>query len=105
MSDKCMALCRRQNALAKGGQAKAIESGEAEDPEVSNLASHTGTSASCTVAIMRLWPNVATHHAEFTHMSCILCYVSYQLWCSCNKSIGWFKTDMRHSLVLDIQPT
>ena len=34
MSEKRMALCRRQNALAKGGQAKAIESGEAEDPEV-----------------------------------------------------------------------
>ncbi len=34
MSEMCMALCRRQNALAKGGQAKAIESGKAEDPEV-----------------------------------------------------------------------
>ncbi len=40
MSENRMALCRRQNALAKGGQAKAIESGEAEDPEVSNLACH-----------------------------------------------------------------
>ncbi len=28
--------CRRQNALAKGAQSKAVETGEAEDPEVSN---------------------------------------------------------------------
>ncbi len=58
MTEKRMALCRRQNALAKGGQAKAIESGEAEDPEVSNLACHTAglksSLASWTVAIMRL---------------------------------------------------
>lgn len=58
MSEMCMALCRRQNALAKGGQAKAIESGEAEGPEVSNLACHPAglqrISASWTVATMHL---------------------------------------------------
>ena len=57
MSEKRMALCRRKNALAKGGQAKAIESGEAEEPEVSNPSmpfSRAQKTFSWTVAIMRL---------------------------------------------------